>query len=95
MSNQTKTQEKSDLDYMLAHCLSEFEVEQAKKRPEGERFEYLRKRTVDAAQMGYYKPGPFYFTGDGVIVLCDKLSPKINIRSYKITDVVREALARE
>ena len=87
-------QKKSDMDYMLAHSLSEFDVEQAKKRPEGERFEYLRKRTVDAAQMGYRKPGPYYFTGEGMIVLCDTLTPKTNVRSYKITDIVREALAR-
>ena len=88
-------QKKSDIDYILAHCLSEFDVEQAKERPEDEQFEYLRKQTVDAAAMGYQTPGPFFFTGGGVITLCDKLSPRTNIRSYKITDIVREALARE
>ena len=95
MSNEVIAQKKSDLDYILDHCLSEFEVEQAKERPEGEQLEYLRKRTVDVAAMGYHKPGPFFFTGGGVITLCDKLSPRINIRSYKIIDIVREALARE
>lgn len=85
----------TDMAYIIQHVVSDYDLDQAMKLHDTqEQVEYLRRAIVNAAPMGYCVPGPFYFTGQGVVKLTDTLAPESNLRKYKIVDIVKTAIAR-